>query len=226
MAFGLDVILLFGDSLTQGGWEAGGFAQRLAHVYARKLDVINRGLSGYNSEWALPVFEKVFPKRGDPGPKVRLLTLWLGGNDSCLEPSPQYLPLGRFIANLTKMVRMVQDPDSPYHSPETRIVLITPPPVSEKVRGADLASRNPPIALDRSASNTKRYAEAVTELAKNLSLPVVDLYTPIASAAGDDEDRLKTYLSDGLHLTPEGYTVRIPPLLYLLSKSVMDYHAF
>ncbi|KIO17862.1 hypothetical protein M407DRAFT_84542, partial [Tulasnella calospora MUT 4182] len=56
----VDQILLFGDSITQGAWEEGGFAQRLAcqYVYARKLDVINRGLSGYNSEWAMPVFEQ------------------------------------------------------------------------------------------------------------------------------------------------------------------------
>jgi hypothetical protein len=27
-------------------------------VYARKLDVINRGLSGYNTEWAIPVFHQ------------------------------------------------------------------------------------------------------------------------------------------------------------------------
>lgn len=28
-------------------------------VYSRKLDVINRGLSGFNTEWAIPVFEQV-----------------------------------------------------------------------------------------------------------------------------------------------------------------------
>jgi hypothetical protein len=28
-------------------------------VYARKLDVLNRGLSGYNTDWAKPVFERV-----------------------------------------------------------------------------------------------------------------------------------------------------------------------
>ncbi|KAG8896057.1 hypothetical protein FRB99_000200, partial [Tulasnella sp. 403] len=54
----IDTILLIGDSLTQGGWQEGGFAQRLAYVYARKLDVVNRGLSGYNSEWAMPVLEQ------------------------------------------------------------------------------------------------------------------------------------------------------------------------
>lgn len=68
--------MLFGDSITQGGWEDGGFGARLARkhamppristilshfvdVYSRKFDVLNRGLSGYNSEWAIPVFEQV-----------------------------------------------------------------------------------------------------------------------------------------------------------------------
>jgi hypothetical protein len=54
----LDTIMLFGDSITQGGWQPHGFAQRLAYVYARKLDVINRGLSGYTTEWGIPVFEQ------------------------------------------------------------------------------------------------------------------------------------------------------------------------
>lgn len=80
----LDAIMLFGDSITQGSWDLSGIGARLscrsprfpliispwrtcgAHgsekrlvVYARKLDVINRGLSGYNTEWAIPVFEQV-----------------------------------------------------------------------------------------------------------------------------------------------------------------------
>lgn len=39
-------ILLFGDSLTQRGFENGGWVGRLAHAYSRRADVINRGLSG------------------------------------------------------------------------------------------------------------------------------------------------------------------------------------
>lgn len=57
----MKAILLFGDSITQGGWQPYGFAQRLAYVYARRLDVINRGLSGYNTEWAIPIFEQARP---------------------------------------------------------------------------------------------------------------------------------------------------------------------
>lgn len=39
-------ILLFGDSLTQRGFENGGWVGRLAHAYSRRADVANRGLSG------------------------------------------------------------------------------------------------------------------------------------------------------------------------------------
>jgi lysophospholipase L1-like esterase len=74
----IDAIMLFGDSITQGSWELNGIGARLSCipfprdlsswgsqiwenlvVYARKLDVINRGLSGYNTEWAISVFEQV-----------------------------------------------------------------------------------------------------------------------------------------------------------------------
>ena len=30
-----------------------------ADVYARRLDVLNRGLSGYNTDWAALVFDEV-----------------------------------------------------------------------------------------------------------------------------------------------------------------------
>lgn len=31
-----------------------------ADVYARKFDVLNRGLSGYNTDWGLPVLKQVW----------------------------------------------------------------------------------------------------------------------------------------------------------------------
>ncbi|KAG9046758.1 hypothetical protein FS837_003688 [Tulasnella sp. UAMH 9824] len=221
----VDQILLVGDSITQGAWEEGGFAQRLAHVYARKLDVINRGLSGYNSEWAMPVFEQVFPKKGEVGPKVKLLTLWLGANDACLDPSPQRLPLERCISNLRKMVSMVQSPDSEYYSPETRIILITPPPFSEAARKANLAARDPPIALDRTSENTRKYADAVIELGKELNVPVLDVYTPIWEATDNgDTKKLETYLYDGLHLSKPGYTVVYDLLIQTIETKYPELH--
>jgi hypothetical protein len=69
----------------------------LSDKYARRLDVINRGrlylsllriashleragLSGYNTEWAIGVFEQVLAKAGVAHlyPKMQLLIIWFG----------------------------------------------------------------------------------------------------------------------------------------------------
>jgi hypothetical protein len=87
-----DAIMLFGDSLTQGAWEFDGIAQRLARrydpcqviilltlfpieVYVRKLDVLNRGLSSYNTDYAIPIFEQVSPDHAHLCEWARPLTL-------------------------------------------------------------------------------------------------------------------------------------------------------
>ena len=55
-------IVLFGDSLTQRGFEDGGWAAALAHHFGRRADVYNRGFGGYNSRWALHVLRELFPQ--------------------------------------------------------------------------------------------------------------------------------------------------------------------
>ncbi|KAF7967656.1 hypothetical protein HWV62_17322 [Athelia sp. TMB] len=207
-----DVIMLLGDSITQGGWKAGGFAQELAYKYARKLDIINRGMSGYNTDWGLPVFEKCFAKQHEQQhlPKVRILTIWFGANDAAVQPSPQYVPIPQFVANLTKMVRMITSSSSPWHSPSTHIILMTPPPVNSYMRAADLGSRDPPRPADRDFETTKKYAEAVVDVAKKEGVHLADIWTAVYDAAGRDEQALGRYLYDGLHPNAAGYQVRNP----------------
>ncbi|EEB87708.1 hypothetical protein MPER_14852, partial [Moniliophthora perniciosa FA553] len=95
-----DCIMLFGDSITQGAWDEGGFGAKmtpyiLQDVYARKLDVLNRGLSGYNTDWAMPLFKKFLATQEQQKytPKVRLVVIWFGANDACIKPSPQHVPI-------------------------------------------------------------------------------------------------------------------------------------
>ncbi|KXN82596.1 hypothetical protein AN958_02447 [Leucoagaricus sp. SymC.cos] len=205
-----DMFMLFGDSITQGAWEPGlnGFGQRLSHVYSRSLDVINRGYSGYNTEWALPLFEQFFPKREDKhAPRVQLLTVWFGANDSCILPSIQHLPLERFKENLRKIIDIVKSPESVHYSPWTRVMLLTPPPVNTHQRAADLESRDPPLALDRLFDTTKLYAEAVQEVGAEKGVPVVDVWQSLWNAANNDEASLGKYLTDGLHLSGAGYEI-------------------
>ncbi|KAF7363302.1 GDSL Lipase/Acylhydrolase [Mycena sanguinolenta] len=203
-----DVIMLFGDSITQAGWAEDGFAARLAQVYARKLDVLNRGLSGYNTEWAIPVLEQMLATQQAQQhlPKVRLLVIWFGANDAVIKPFSQHVPLPKFIENMKYMVQLLHSPDSSHYSPTTKIILITPPPVNTYQRSADLASRNPPLEMDRLFETTKQYAEGVRDAAVASNVAVADVWTAMWNGAGENEQALSRYLSDGLHLTHEGYT--------------------
>ncbi|KAK0210587.1 SGNH hydrolase-type esterase domain-containing protein [Desarmillaria ectypa] len=225
-AYVQDCIMLFGDSITQGAWEDGGFGQRLSYVYARKLDILNRGLSGYNTEWAIPVFEQCFAKQHEQEhvPKVRILTIWFGANDACIKPSPQHVPLGKFTSNIKHLIDLVHSSKSPYYSPDTRIILITPPPVNTYQRGADLQSRSPPLALDRLFETTKQYAQAVIDVGREACIPVVDVWAALWNAAGQDEAALREFLSDGLHLNRDGYSIMYELLTDTIATKMPELH--
>ncbi|KAL0580246.1 isoamyl acetate-hydrolyzing esterase [Marasmius crinis-equi] len=221
-----DCMMLFGDSITQHAWDHEGFGAKLANAYSRKLDVLNRGLSGYNTDWAMPVFEKIFA-RGEQRKhalKVRLLVIWFGANDSCIKPSPQHVPITKFISNLKHLVNLVQSPKSEYYSPDTKIILITPPPVNTFQRKADLESRTPPQELDRLFETTKRYAEAVKDAASEEEVAVVDIWSAFWDGSGHDERNLSKFLTDGLHLNKEGYTVVYEQLLATIGKNYPELH--
>jgi lysophospholipase L1-like esterase len=145
-------------------------------------------------------------------PKIRILTIWFGANDACIKPSPQHVPLDKFVTNLKEFVDMVQDEASPYYSPDTRVILISPPPIDTHQRLADLQSRIPPIALDRDFQTTKMYADAVKDVAHTKGVAFVDIWTPLWEGAGMNERDLGKYMNDGLHLNGEGYKVtrRVP----------------
>jgi lysophospholipase L1-like esterase len=139
--------------------------------------------------------------------RVRLLTIWLGANDACLEFSPQHVPLDVFTANIRRLVQMVRSPTSPRYWSHTRIILLTAPPVNTYQLEAELAGRDPPEKLDRDFNVTRQYAEAVKSVGLQESVPVVDLWTIIYEAAQRDERKLEKFLCDGLHLKTEAYQV-------------------
>ncbi|KIK59855.1 hypothetical protein GYMLUDRAFT_44325, partial [Collybiopsis luxurians FD-317 M1] len=203
-----------------------GFGAQLAHVYARKMDIVNRGFSGYNTEWGIPVFKQVFATREQQKhlPTVRLLLIWFGANDACLIHSPQHVPLAKFASNLKYLVNLVQSDRSEYYSPNTCIVLATPPPVNTYQREADLGSRNPPLQLDRDFETTRRYAEAVRDVAREEGVGLVDIWTKAWDAAGHDERTLSNYLYDGLHLNGAGYQLMYDAVLETIAKTYPELH--
>jgi GDSL-like Lipase/Acylhydrolase family len=133
-------------------------------------------------------------------PRVRLLTIWFGANDACLPGFRQHVPLSRFSENITTMVRSIRSPESPWYSPETKVFLITPPPIHVPSMREDM---QPTRAFDV----TKVYAEEVKSVGEAEKVPVVDAWTGVWEAAGENKEAVKAFLTDGLHLGKAGYEV-------------------
>ncbi|KAL1588587.1 hypothetical protein WHR41_02380 [Cladosporium halotolerans] len=231
----MDQIVLFGDSITQQSFsqqKGFGFGAELSDRYARRLDVINRGFSGYNTARAIQVLPYAIP----PPEKatIRLLTIFFGANDSRLPHTPppttpqQHLPPADFKSNLQTLL---SHPRVKSHA-RARIILVTPPPVDERMLRATDAANIPGFSgLRRTARTTAMYAEVVREVGRERGVGVCDVWGGMVGRAGwrdgDGEGEeglvgvegaresavLRGFLSDGLHLSPEGYKVLFEELM-------------
>lgn len=74
-----------------------------------------------------------------------------------------------------------------------------------------MASRNPPRKCDRDFELSKLYAEGVVKVAQEEGVAIADIWSVVWEAAGKDEQALREYLLDGLHLNAKGYEVREYP---------------
>ncbi|KAK9915119.1 hypothetical protein WJX75_004950 [Coccomyxa subellipsoidea] len=207
--------VLFGDSLTQKSFDEGGWAGRLANEYQRKVDVINRGYSGYNTRWAKYIAPVIFPASQKMPPQ--LVTVFFGANDAALPDrlsARQHVPVEEYRSNLQSMIQLVQSKGS------KNILLITPPPLHEAARVRHNQQENDEVSEatsipERTNSVTSQYAAAAKQLAGDLGLPVLDLWTEIQKHKSWQSD----YLEDGLHFTPAGNKAVFNLLLATLRES-------
>ncbi|CAG8974624.1 hypothetical protein HYALB_00009801 [Hymenoscyphus albidus] len=229
----LGQFLLLGDSLTQEAHrqkDGFGMGAELQNAYIRRFDVINRGFSGYNTDHILLILQDIIPTPQQA--HIKFLTIWLGANDS--NPlgtnPPQHVPLSRFRFNLNDIIsnRAVTA-----HIPGgLEVVLITPPPVDEYLLSQNFTGER---KEGRSVEGAREYAEAVKEVGSITGVPVVDIWTAFmrkigweeSSAAsipipGKSEDGGKAglglLLSDGLHLTPQGYRLVYDELIKVMKE--------
>ncbi|EPE07268.1 gdsl lipase acylhydrolase family protein [Ophiostoma piceae UAMH 11346] len=225
-------VVLFGDSLFQGATETqDGFSLQgaLSAYGIRRFDIINRGLSGYNTSQALRVLPSVFPlpKASDDAyvPKIAYLVVLLGANDAALPATVdnQHIPLAEYKANLKSIIT---HPNILAHKPE-KIIVVTPPPV-DSIRLAEYESlvsgQQQPVS--RLARVSAEYSKAAREVGESVpGVQVVDLHKSLTDLAvartpgydpksgiplGDKESKrgyLANLLTDGLHLSGEGYRV-------------------
>ncbi|KAJ2768366.1 isoamyl acetate-hydrolyzing esterase, partial [Coemansia nantahalensis] len=223
-----DVLLAFGDSLTQFGFNParGGYLIHLAHHFERRMDVVGRGFAGYNTADARRVVDLVLPRtqqsagklwpqgRHNTFPnqdgKLQLCILFFGANDARLEGEGGHLPLEQYGDNLRYFVSLLRNPGSAHYSPDTRILIITPPPIGDKMIERITAQGAQPQARN---SVTGTYADMAISVAREHGIPHVDLYSAIndaakTAAAQDPHGKLEGYdqfLVEGIHLREKGY---------------------
>lgn len=111
---------------------------------------------------------------------IRLQCIFFGANDACLPGSStdQHVPLNEFKQNLKAIVQ-----HSKVTAQKPRLILITPPPVNEyRLEECDLLKglTDP----RRTAEHTKKYADATVEVATDLDLAVLEIWSIFMAKAG------------------------------------------
>lgn len=196
-------IILFGDSITQQSFSSGGWGSGLADNFSRKADILNRGYGGYNTRWALFLLHHIFPLQGLADPPVAA-TIFFGANDAALlgrNSERQHVPIEEYKENLRKIVLHLKK-----CSPTMLVVLITPPPIDEEGRMEYAQSVYGEKAMklpERTNETAGEYANQCVSLAEELGVPSINLWSKMQNTDGWQ----RKYLSDGLHLTPEGNAV-------------------
>mmetsp|Transcript_22734 Transcript_22734/g.56307 ORF Transcript_22734/g.56307 Transcript_22734/m.56307 type:complete len:264 (-) Transcript_22734:2024-2815(-) len=195
-------ILMLGDSLTQLCFEGPeGWGRDLANRYQRRADVLNRGMSGYNSRWYLR-YAKDYDLWNEPG-KVVLVTIWFGANDAAT--LAQGVPLEEYKTNLETMVDKAKE-----SYPEAKILLIAPPPVAFDQRNEYLKKQFGDKAKDmavRTSEVTGKYAATCVKVSKAKDIPCLDIFTEMTTTSTKDDEtvNISQYFWDGLHFSDTGH---------------------
>ncbi|KAL2205533.1 SGNH hydrolase [Sarocladium strictum] len=215
-------LLLFGDSITQG---ATSLQNELTKRFMRRLDVINRGFGGYNTNSGLVLLPSFFPAVAPSKtvPRVAALTIHFGANDSCSPGEPQHCDLDTYRANIKRVLHW-----QGVRLHKTKVILVTPAPVEEYRLPHDGKGR-----ADRISS----YAQVIRDIGKEEGVPVVDLWTAMMRKTGWKEGNegvlpgslsappameLGRLFNDGLHFTQEGYEIYTEELLRVLEREVPE----
>jgi lysophospholipase L1-like esterase len=194
-------VVLFGDSLTQRGFEPGGWASALAHHLGRRADVYNRGYGGYNARWASYLAPALFPDpSGAPGRHL-LVTVWFGANDAADAGERAHVPLDEFARRLELIVARAR-------RAARAVVVLTPPPVHGPTRLAYQRRRYGARATgveERTTAGALAYGAEAARVARAAGAHVLDVGRlmvaddgwPAFVGAGDAD-------GDGLHLSAAG----------------------
>jgi lysophospholipase L1-like esterase len=225
------VVALFGDSITQRGFGVNGnigWAALLAAAYTRRADVLNRGFSGYNTNFALELLPRVFgpleevssssssSDECDSSSGMLFCTVFFGANDAAKPGEDQHVPLETFGENLGKIISRIRarckNGSGSSSSSSFPIILFTPPPVHEEMWAAFKESET----SDRTNARAREYGNKVKQVAAAHDCHVVDSWEVLSGSTNESE--FGKYLSDGLHLNESGNRLVYQAFMELLQE--------
>ncbi|XP_064644384.1 isoamyl acetate-hydrolyzing esterase 1 homolog [Lineus longissimus] len=187
-------VYCFGDSLMQRGYtEDGGWVCQLSDQLIRRCDVINRGLSGYNTRWCRMVLPRLLNK--DLAKNIVCATILLGANDSVVKDMnpTQHVPIAEYRENLIEIVKFFQS----VGVEREKIILMAPPPCDEE-KYTEYCKEND-RNMSKSQTETKLYAETCCSVAEETGVEVIDLFTLMMKV-----DDWPKFMGDGLHFSKKG----------------------
>lgn len=229
----LNKFLLFGDSVTEYAyrekvpWIEGPFftvGAALTNVYTRKLDVVQRGYSGYSTREGVKIIGHILHAEHDIQPpelQVRLAYVEFGTNDARLRGSSPYnhqtVPLQEYVANMLEIVEQ-------FRSRDISVVAILP--------GLhDAATRNKFNEDDsrtgdiRTNENSKLYADSIAAKLDLIGVPYVHLYNVQSNYLAVHPDKtVQDLLIDGIHYSGISYRLFYDELLDLIKQHYPQLH--
>ncbi|KJZ74085.1 hypothetical protein HIM_06534 [Hirsutella minnesotensis 3608] len=226
MAVPYPQLVLLGDSLLQQSanvQDGFSFQGALQNHCIRRLDVVNRGFSGWNTANVLQYLDQIIPEPNPSSPQMRYLVILLGANDAVipLAGTMQHVPIEQYKENLVKIIK-----HSHVQNHKPTILLVTPPPVDERKHGRLCKQEGFP-ATTRTSATSASYSEKAREVAReNSGVILVDFWQALMDKAiamtpadytrggpclGSPENGkaggLDKLLPDGLHMNGDAYRV-------------------
>lgn len=168
-----------------------------SRLYYRKLDVLNRGFSAYNSKQAVCLLPRLLPA-DIPAPHSMLI--WFGGNDCCVPEAPQHVSLDDYELNLNSIIdhATVSDnyfcnqtgihqttsesiniffPSQSIGMPTQRLILLTPPKYDHSAWAAHKAKDGVPESqVGRREELCGDYAGRCVKVASQRRTQLVDVH--------------------------------------------------
>ncbi|KAI5961955.1 IAH1 [Candida theae] len=230
----MDKFILFGDSITQYGNEiVDGFALQpeLQNAYIRRLDIVNRGFSGYNSEHARLLLPKILDAElNETRDNVKLMTIFFGTNDGLVGVNPiQPVELSRYKENIEYLVELALANN------------IKPIVIGPSLHDYKLGAEHFDDLKDTEAATCERYwhySEGAKSICHKLDVPFIDLWEEFRRNGGwtieqllahkkdspvAEVSSLSSYLNDGIHFTPKAYKILHKAILKTIEQNYPEY---